>query len=96
MAPANANSASETLRALVLGHGLTSVTTGKNQLQQITNPAQAAGLVGAGSQLAAMVAAYRNVDSFGELWLIDVPEPSAGAAANSPAPRTDSGRIAPR
>lgn len=78
-----ANSASETLRALVLGHGLAAVTTGKNQLQQITNPAQAAGLVGAGSQLAAMVAAYRNVDSFGELWLIDVPEPSAGAAATA-------------
>lgn len=78
-----ANSASETLRALVLGHGLASVTTGKNQLQQITNPAMAAGLVGAGSQLAAMVAAYRNVDSFGELWLIDVPEPSAGAAATA-------------
>lgn len=78
-----ANSASETLRALVLGHGLATITTGKNQLQQITNPAQAAGLVGAGSQLAAMVAAYRNVDSFGELWLIDVPEPSAGAAATA-------------
>ncbi|WP_324002503.1 phage tail sheath subtilisin-like domain-containing protein [Aeromonas dhakensis] len=78
-----ANSASETLRALVLGHGLASVTTGKNQLQQITNPALAAGLVGAGSQLAAMVAAYRNVDSFGELWLIDVPEPSAGTAATA-------------
>ncbi|WP_323936175.1 phage tail sheath subtilisin-like domain-containing protein [Aeromonas veronii] len=78
-----ANSASETLRALVLGHGLAAVTTGKNQLQQITNPAQAAGLVGAGSQLAAMVAAYRNVDSFGELWLIDVPEPSAGTAATA-------------
>jgi phage tail sheath gpL-like len=78
-----ANSASETLRALVLGHGLASITTGKNQLQQITNPAQAAGMVGAGSQLAAMVAAYRNVDSFGELWLIDVPEPSAGAAATA-------------
>ncbi|RQM76223.1 phage tail protein [Aeromonas jandaei] len=78
-----ANSSSETLRALVLGHGLATITTGKNQLQQITNPAQAAGLVGAGSQLAAMVAAYRNVDSFGELWLIDVPEPSAGAAATA-------------
>lgn len=78
-----ANSASETLRALVLGHGLATITTGKNQLQQITNPAQAAGLVGAGSQLAAMVAAYRNVDSFGELWLIDVPEPSAGTAATA-------------
>lgn len=78
-----ANNARETLRALVLGHGLATVTAGKNQLQMVTTAQQVSGLVGAGSQLAAMVAAYRNVDSFGELWIVDVPEPSAGAAATA-------------
>lgn len=78
-----ANNARETLRALVLGHGLATVAAGKNQLQMVTTAQHVSGLVGAGSQLAAMVAAYRNVDSFGELWIIDVPEPSAGVAATA-------------
>lgn len=76
-----ANSASSPLRSLVLGHGL--AVNFKNELQLISTAQQAAGLFGAGSQLAAMVAAYRNVDSFGELWVIDVPEPSAGVAASA-------------
>jgi phage tail sheath gpL-like len=76
-----ANTASEVLRSLIIGHGLASVTSGKNELQLATTAAAAKGLVGQGSQLAAMVEAYRNVDSFGELWMINVPEPTAGAVA---------------
>ncbi|MGL5799379.1 MAG: phage tail sheath subtilisin-like domain-containing protein, partial [Plesiomonas sp.] len=76
-----ANSGQFQQRSLLLGHGLSSSTNTKNALTlAVSSPATAA-LVGKGSQLADMVDAYRRVDSFGELWVIDVPEPSAGAAA---------------
>lgn len=78
-----ANTATTSLRSLVLGHGLSTITTGKNELQMISTAAQAVGLLGQGSMLAGMVAAYRTVDSFGEMWVIDVPEPTAGQPATA-------------
>lgn len=76
-----ANTASEVLRSLILGHG--SVVLGQNELQLVSSAAEAKGLFGQGSQLAAMCSAYRDVDGFGEVWAISVPEPTAGTAASA-------------
>lgn len=76
-----ANSGQFQHRSLLIGHGLTSATNTKNALTLCGGVSEMAAMVGRGSQLADMISTYRNIDAYGELWVIDVPEPSGGNAA---------------
>lgn len=62
--------------------GLTSADSSivKNKLTIMPSAALAGKVAGRGSQLARMVARYRAVDPFGELWVIAVPEPDGETA----------------
>ena len=73
-----ANSATPPQRALLLGQ---TVTAEPMVPTYVTTPAMAAGLFGAGSMLARMVTAYRNVDPVGELWVIPLADAGGATAA---------------
>ncbi|PNK92712.1 phage tail sheath subtilisin-like domain-containing protein [Serratia odorifera] len=77
-----ANTAQTNGPALLFGHVLAGTSIKPNTLTLMSSGDLAGSLAGRGSQLARMVAAYRKVDPFGELWAIAVPEP-AGAAAKA-------------
>ncbi|MEN4275811.1 phage tail sheath subtilisin-like domain-containing protein [Serratia marcescens] len=78
-----ANTAQTKGPALLFGHALTGSSIKPNTLTPMSSGDLAGSLAGRGSQLARMVAAYRKVDPFGELWAIAVPEPAGSAAKGS-------------
>ncbi|WP_234099670.1 phage tail sheath subtilisin-like domain-containing protein [Enterobacter roggenkampii] len=75
-----ANTATATQPTVIFGHALSGSTMPVNQLTLVSSVSELKTIAGAGSQLARMAAAYRNVDNGGQLWVIAVPEP-AGAKA---------------
>ncbi|BCF88672.1 phage tail sheath subtilisin-like domain-containing protein [Paraburkholderia largidicola] len=79
-----ANSATQTQHALVIGQ-ITSAGAATPNIPVISQgAADAKSAGGPGSMLALMTAAYRNSDSFGEVWYLPLADdPSAVAAAGS-------------
>lgn len=80
--PSNANTGQQTLRALIVGQILSSGTgtPGTPQICQGIDDAKAVG--GQGSMLALMTAAYRNRDSFGEVWYLPLADGAESVAAS--------------
>ena len=76
-----ANTGQITSRALIMGQMLSTATATANVPAISGGPVDAIAQYGAGSQLAAMVAAYRAADPFGELWCVPLADNGAGAVA---------------
>lgn len=76
-----ANTMQDSGSSLLIGFALTGSPIAKNKLTMMPSAALAGKVAGRGSQLARMVAKYRAVDPFGELWVIAVDEPE-GETAN--------------
>ncbi len=68
-------------RSLIIGQTITVVPS---VLTYVSGGDQAGALFGTRSQLAAMVAAYRKNDPFGELWVLPLPDAGASVAATVP------------
>ncbi|WP_419900691.1 phage tail sheath subtilisin-like domain-containing protein [Roseomonas sp. USHLN139] len=79
--PSRANSGATTMRALIIGQQLAAGTyaAGTPVLMEGVDAVKAA--AGAGSMLALMAEWYRKRDSFGEVYLLPLADPGAGAAA---------------
>lgn len=81
----NANTATQNQRALLIGPMITSgtgagtATPGQPLISQ--GPSDAIAKCGAGSILAIMTQAYRNNDSFGELWYLPLADDPTGVVA---------------
>lgn len=75
-----ANTTQDSGPALLIGCANTDSEIVKNKLTIMPSASLAGKLAGRGSQLARMVAQYRKVDPFGELWVIAVNEPTGAAA----------------
>src|SRR5690348_4737566 len=75
-----ANTGQQTQRALLIGQMQTSGTASANTPVICSSASEAATLAGQGSMLAAMTAAYRKSDPFGELWLLPLAD-AVGAVA---------------
>lgn len=78
-----ANTATSSQPTILFGHALEDSTLPPNQLTLVSSVSELKSLAGAGSQLARMVAAYRNIDAAGQLWAIAVPEPDGTAATGT-------------
>lgn len=76
-----ANTAAGTQRALIIGQITAGATLAANVPVQSTSVAEARTGAGAGSMLAAMIAAYRANDAFGEVWYLPVADDGAAVAA---------------
>jgi phage tail sheath gpL-like len=79
--PSRANSSSPVVRALLIGQKTASGDATANTPIVSAGLADAKSRFGVGSQLARMVAAYRNVDPFGELWCLPLADDGAAVAA---------------
>lgn len=69
-----ANTAQDSAPSLLIGMALPEANIPVNQLVIMPSKDLAKKMAGRGSQLARMVEAYRQVDPFGELWVIAVPD----------------------
>lgn len=78
-----ANTTQDNGPALLIGCANTGSEIVKNKLTIMPSASLAGKLAGRGSQLARMVAQYRKVDPFGELWVIAVNEPTGAAATGT-------------
>lgn len=76
-----ANTIQDNGASLIIAYPLANSPIERNKLIIMPSVDQAKKLAGRGSQLARMVGAYRNIDHFGELWVIAVDEPSSGVKA---------------
>lgn len=76
-----ANTTQDSGGSLLIGFALADATIAMNTPVIMPSADLAGKLAGRGSQLARMVAAYRQVDPLGELWVIAVPEPTGAVAA---------------
>lgn len=79
--PSQANTATVQLRALIIAQRLKSGTTPAGMPVIIPSPAAAVTMFGAGSQAAIAVSHYRNIDTFGELWVLPLDDDAAAQAA---------------
>lgn len=75
-----ANTTQSSGPSLLIGLSSADSTIAKNKLTIMPSAALAGKVAGRGSQLARMVAQYRAVDPFGELWVIAVTEPDGETA----------------
>lgn len=75
-----ANTATQSQRALILGQILSSGTAPPNVPIQAYSQGQVNTLCGVNSMLALKYAAYRILDPFGEVWLAPLSDPSGGTA----------------
>ncbi|WP_370426285.1 phage tail sheath subtilisin-like domain-containing protein [Pantoea vagans] len=75
-----ANTTQDSGPSLLIGLASADSSIVKNKLTIMPSAALAGKVAGRGSQLARMVARYRAVDPFGELWVIAVPEPDGETA----------------
>jgi phage tail sheath gpL-like len=75
-----ANTTQSSGPSLLIGFSSADSTIAKNKLTIMPSAALAGKVAGRGSQLARMVAQYRAVDPFGELWVIAVTEPDGETA----------------
>lgn len=74
-----ANTTQDSGASLIIAYPLTDSSIERNKLIIMPSVDQAKKLAGRGSQLSRMVEAYRNTDTFGELFVIAVDEPIAGS-----------------
>lgn len=85
-------------RSLLIGHKLAAGSAVNDKAYLVASVGQAIQLFGAGSMLARMHELYRKSDAFGEVWVIPVAEPAAGAVATGTltvtGPASASGTIA--
>lgn len=79
--PSQANTATVTLRALIVAQKLKSGTASAGQAVIVPSVAAARLLFGDGSQAAIAVKHYRNIDTFGELWVLPLEDDPQGIAA---------------
>lgn len=77
-----ANTAQDSGASLLFGHKLAAGSMATETLTAIQTVNQAKSFAGEGSQLARMVEAYRNVDPFGSLYCIAVPESGTAATGS--------------
>lgn len=75
-----ANTTQSSGPSLLIGFASSDSAIAKNKLTIMPSASLAGKVAGRGSQLARMVARYRAVDPFGELWVIAVSEPDGNAA----------------
>ncbi|MEM6050527.1 phage tail sheath subtilisin-like domain-containing protein [Erwinia sp. P7711] len=78
-----ANTTQDSGPTLLAGFAASGSTIPKNQLTIMPSASLAGKVAGRGSQLARMVAKYRAIDPFGELWVIAVDEPEGEAATGT-------------
>lgn len=78
-----ANTTTSTQPTVIFGYALKDSTMPTSELTLVSSVSALRQQAGAGSQLARMAAAYRNIDTTGELWAIAVPEPDGTAAMGS-------------
>lgn len=76
-----ANTIQDSGASLIVAYSLVESSIERNKLIIMPTADQAKKLAGRGSQLSRMVEAYRNIDNFGELFVIAVDEPTAGSNA---------------
>ncbi|MFT4271281.1 MAG: phage tail sheath C-terminal domain-containing protein [Pantoea sp.] len=69
--------------ALIIGTVATGSTIARNTLTIMPSADLAGKIAGRGSQLHRMVARYRAIDPFGELWVLAVDEPTGALASGS-------------
>lgn len=95
--PSRANSGSSTQRGLVIGQISAGGMASPNVATISQGVAEAKILGGQGSMFAQMIAAYRNADSFGELWQLPLADDPAAVAATGSvsfsAQSTDTGTL---
>jgi len=78
-----ANTTQDSAPALLFGYANESATIARDVLTIMPTASLAGQQCGRGSMLARMVAAYRNVDPFGEVWIVPVTEPAGTAATGT-------------
>ncbi|HDR2353274.1 TPA: phage tail sheath subtilisin-like domain-containing protein [Enterobacter roggenkampii] len=78
-----ANTATSSQPTVIFGHALKDSVIPLNELILVSSPSELRQQAGAGSQLARMAAAYRNVDLGGQLWAIAIPEPEGTTATGT-------------
>lgn len=76
-----ANTTADDMQSLIIGPMLESGKATAGELTYVSSAEKAAELFGQGSILHRMVAAYRNQDSTGTLYVMPVEDPSSGVAA---------------
>lgn len=76
-----ANTIQDKGASLIIAYPLADSSIERNKLIIMPSADQAKKLAGRGSQLSRMVESYRNIDNFGELFVIAVDEPTAGSNA---------------
>lgn len=76
-----ANTIQDNGASLIIAYPLADSSIERNKLIIMPYADQAKKLAGRGSQLSRMVESYRNIDNFGELFVIAVDEPTAGSNA---------------
>lgn len=76
-----ANTATATQPTVIFGHALSGSSMPVNELTLVTSVSELRSMAGAGSQLARMAAAYRNIDTAGQLWAVAIPEPTGTPAS---------------
>lgn len=76
-----ANTTTDDMQSLIIGPKLASGKALAGELTYVSSAEQAAELFGQGSILHRMVAAYRNQDSSGTLFVMPLEDPEAGVAA---------------
>ena len=81
MDPPQANSGTALQSTLLIGQKTAAGTAVVDTPVQVESLAQAMTLTGQGSILAAMAQRYLDRDPFGDLWLLPVADPAAGASA---------------
>lgn len=79
--PSQANTATVTLRALIVAQLTAAGSAALGVPVYVPSPSAASTLFGAGSQAAIAVQHYRNIDTFGELWVLPLPDDAAAQAA---------------
>jgi phage tail sheath gpL-like len=82
--PSDANTATVNLRALIVAQMTPAGSATAGTPVIVPSPSAALAMFGAGSQAAIAVQHYRNIDQFGELWVLPLTDdPAAQAAAGS-------------
>ena len=76
-----ANTIQDSGASLIIAYSLIESSIERNKLIIMPTADQAKKIAGRGSQLSRMVEAYRNIDNFGELYVIAVDEPTVGSNA---------------
>lgn len=76
-----ANTIQDSGASLIIAYPLADSSIERNKLIIMPSADLAKKLAGRGSQLSRMVESYRNIDNFGELFVIAVDEPTAGSNA---------------